>query len=74
MRRVNWLIEPSAGTISDHMFELVDLTRYEDRLPKELSGVMRERVGVACALPSGPEILRVDEPFSTLDPHIWLHL
>lgn len=69
-QRVRGLSKAEANPIGMQWIETVGLAGYENKMPHQLSGGMKQRVGLARALAADTDVILMDEAFSALDPLI----
>lgn len=67
-RRVTGVDTYLAKNRANELLESLDMTRYANRLPRQLSGGEQQRVAIARALMNCPEVILADEPTGNLDP------
>ncbi len=54
--------------LKDRLLEVTGLTPFRERLARNLSGGMKQKLGICCSLISGPDVLLLDEPSTGVDP------
>ena len=62
------VVGPSRPQVFDRLLAFTDLGRFTDRLAGKLSGGMKQKLGLACAMLKAPRLLLLDEPSVGVDP------
>lgn len=68
--KINDVSKKEIDRIANHYLELTGLTKFKGYYPHELSEGMRQRAAIARTLANNPEVILMDEPFSSLDAQL----